>query len=83
MAIQGSFFIFTKIEIMKNTSKIVVALAVVGIAAIAVTLAKKVNDRRMLTKISDEGYETAQDILFPNKYHPGGQLQYGPVLPAL
>jgi hypothetical protein len=37
----------------------------------------------MLTKISDEGYETAQDILFPNKYHPGGQLQYGPVLPAL
>ena len=83
MAIQGSFFIFTKIDIMKNTSKIVVALAVVGVAAIAVTLAKKISDRRMLAKIADEGYETAQDILFPNKYNPGGQLQYGPVLPAL
>ncbi|MDB5277083.1 MAG: hypothetical protein JWR61_2038 [Ferruginibacter sp.] len=78
-----SFFTFTKIEIMKNTSKIVAALAVVGVAAIVVTLAKKVKDRRMLTKIADEGYETAQDILFPNKYNNGGQLQYGPVLPAL
>ncbi|MDN3656319.1 hypothetical protein QWZ08_11810 [Ferruginibacter paludis] len=68
---------------MKNTSKIVAALAVVGVAAIVVTLAKKVKDRRMLTKIADEGYETAQDILFPNKYNNGGQLQYGPVLPAL
>jgi hypothetical protein len=68
---------------MKNTSKIVVAFAVVGVAAIAVTLAKKVSDRRMLTKIADEGYETAQDILFPDKYNTGGQLQYGPVLPAL
>jgi uncharacterized membrane protein len=78
-----AFFIFTKIEIMKNTSKIVVALAVIGVAAIAVILAKKVSDRRMLAKIADEGYETAQDILFPNKNNTGGQLQYGPVLPAL
>lgn len=68
---------------MKNSSKIAVALAVVGIAAIAVTVARKVNTKKMLTKIADEGYETAQDILYPDRNNSGSQLHYGPVLPAL
>ena len=42
---------------MKNTSKIAVALAVVGVAAIAVTIARRIDTKRILTKISDEGYE--------------------------
>jgi hypothetical protein len=77
------FLSLQKLVQMKNTSKIVVALAVVGVAAIVVTVARKVNTRRILTKISDEGYETAQDILYPDRNDQGSQLRYGPVLPAL
>ncbi len=67
---------------MKNTSKIVVALAVVGVAAIAVSIFRRIDTKRILTKISDEGYETAHDVLYPGKGNTGSQLRYGPILPA-
>lgn len=34
----------------------------------------------MLDTISEEGYETASDILYPNE-DANGKLHYGPVLP--
>ena len=68
---------------MKHTSKITIALAVIGMAAIAVAVARKINTRRRLTKIAEEGYETAQDILYPGRNDASGKLRYGPVLPAL
>jgi len=66
---------------MKNTSKITLGLAAVGAAAIVIYVARRVSAERMLIKVSDEGYETAHDILFPNKKKGEKKMQYGPILP--
>ncbi len=76
------FFIFTKMKMMKNTYKITLALAAIGTAAIVVYAARRLNEKRMMVQVADEGYETAHDILFPGKAGTGGQLRFGPVLPA-
>lgn len=66
---------------MKNTSKITLGLAAVGAAAIVIYIARRVSAERMLIKVSDEGYETAHDILFPNQKKGEKKMQYGPILP--
>jgi len=67
---------------MKNTSKITLALAVIGTAAIVVYAARTIKSKRRLIKVSDEGYETAADILYPGKISNGKELHYGPVIPG-
>lgn len=67
---------------MKLTYKIALGLAVVAGAGIVVYLSRCSNNRRMLSKIADEGYETAQDILFPDKNFQYKHLRYGPVIPG-
>lgn len=66
---------------MKNRSKITLALTAVGTAALVIYVARCVKTKRMLVKVSDEGYETAPDILFPGKGNAGKDLRYGPVIP--
>lgn len=56
-------------------------LAAIGTAALTVYLIRRKNTRKMLTHISNEGYETAPDILFPGK-RGSSKLHYGPVLPS-
>ena len=68
---------------MKTRNKMILAaLAIVfgGLLIFAANRHKKTN--RMLTKIADEGYETASDVLFPDKQKRNSKLRYGPVLPA-
>lgn len=67
---------------MKNSSKITLALAVIGTAALVTYVTRCVKTKRMLVKVSDEGYEMAPDILFPGKGNTGRDLRYGPVLPV-
>jgi len=43
--------------------------------------AKRKRNKRMLHVVSNEGYETAGDILFPKREGPDKGLHYGPVLP--
>lgn len=66
----------------KNQSAIL--LAAITVSAIA-TLALVVNTsrvrKRIAESVSEEGYETARDILYPNKYSIR-KLHYGPVLPS-
>lgn len=81
MVVDDSFFIFTKINTMKNTSKITLALAAVGTAALVIYVARCVNAKRMLVKVADEGYETAHDILYPGKGNRGKELRFGPIIP--
>jgi hypothetical protein len=40
------------------------------------------NSKQMLNEVADEGYETAMDILYPQKQMRDCKLHYGPVLPA-
>lgn len=69
---------------MKTSTKV---LAGIGVAVVAAYIAGYViatvrsnKGKRMLSVISDEGYETARDILYPKN---GGRdkLRYGPILP--
>lgn len=55
-----------------------VALSAVGIVLYAVS---KKKHRRKLSRIADEGYEIAHDILFPDRDVKERKLHYGPVLP--
>jgi len=66
---------------MKNRSKITLVLAAIGTAALVIYVTRCVKTKRMLVKVSDEGYETAPDILFPGKDNTRKDLRYGPVLP--
>ena len=68
---------------MKTRNKIILAtaaIAVTGLIVYAASRHKKTN--KMLTEIADEGYETAPDVLFPDKQKRSNKLQYGPVLPV-
>jgi len=67
---------------MRGTIKIllgVTALAVV--AAVVYKGRKKKQCGNILTDISDHGYETAHDVLYPNVRGGHSDLHYGPVLP--
>lgn len=66
---------------MKLSNKIALGLSVVAAAGILAYIARRSNMKRMLNQISDEGYETAQDILFPGKGIQDKHLRYGPVIP--
>jgi len=64
----------------KSTKKMigVAALTAIGVAAYIISHRKKHN---RLSHVSDEGYETAHDVLYPDKNRRSRKLQYGPVLP--
>ena len=74
-------FTLAKNDNMKNSFKITVALATIGAAAITLYVIRRINSRQMMIKVSNEGYETAQDILFPGKKIAETKLHYGPVVP--
>ncbi len=68
---------------MKTSTKTLIgvaALAAVGLAIYAISKEKKKRSKKRLAHVANEGYETAHDVLYPNKYKPS-KLQYGPVLP--
>jgi hypothetical protein len=66
---------------MKKT--LAILLGATAIAAIAVVVYRKRNRNtgHMLKQVAEEGYETAHDVLFPQKLKGGKNLRYGPVLP--
>ena len=66
---------------MKNISKVTLGFAAIGAIVLVIYLSRRNSAKRMLIKVSDEGYETAHDILFPHKSYRGRELRYGPVLP--
>lgn len=67
---------------MKTRNKILLATAALAVTGLLVYAAKRhKKTKRMLHKISEEGYETASDVLYPGKERRNSGLQYGPVLP--
>lgn len=69
---------------MKRTIKILLSFTAVAITGILIYKKRsEVCNGHMLRQVADEGYETAHDVLFPDKKAKGSNLQYGPVLPAL
>ena len=68
------------VEFMKAKSKILIGLAVVS--GIGIYIIRRLNTRRKLKEVADNGYETAGDILFPGQALRSKKLHYGPVIPA-
>lgn len=66
---------------MKATNKIILAVAAGAAAGLVIYALRRHQSRRILNQVADEGYETAHDILFPNKKHRGRKLKYGMVHP--
>jgi hypothetical protein len=66
---------------MKLSQKITLGVGIIGLVGIALLLTRQSKTRRMLNQISDEGYETAHDILFPGERISARALHYGPVIP--
>ena len=66
---------------MKLSHKIALGLCIVVTTGVILHLAKRSRTTRMLSQISDEGYETAHDILFPGQKIGTRALHYGPVIP--
>lgn len=66
---------------MKRKSTLPLILATIGIAVITVLMLRRKKKKKMLTRVAEEGYETAADILYPGK-SVSSKLHYGPVIPA-
>ncbi|MCW3088987.1 MAG: hypothetical protein JWP81_56 [Ferruginibacter sp.] len=67
---------------MKIAQKIVLGFALFAAAGLMIYVSRmRAGTRQKLSEIADEGYETAQDILFPGERINGKHLRYGPVLP--
>lgn len=67
---------------MKTATKIGISLILIAATGLIIFKIRRRNTRYMLQNISAEGYETAQDILYPKKGKRWGKLHYGPVLPG-
>lgn len=66
---------------MKRSTKTLLFVAITAIATMATfTLVQRSLNRKKLRKISNEGYETAIDVLYPGNAY-SAKLKYGPVLP--
>jgi hypothetical protein len=74
--------IFTKIQVMRNSEKIIVVTAAATLIGVALIAIDKIRIRMFLNNIADEGYETAHDILYPKKSKGEKRLRFGPVLPG-
>ena len=65
---------------MKSALLVLAGVTALVSAAILIQLTRKCSNESRLSDISEEGYETAHDILYPNRDNKG-KLHYGPVLP--
>lgn len=66
---------------MKTKYTILAGVGAIAVAAAVVLIARGFNHGRRLSHVSNEGYETAHDILYPTKKNRKSRLHYGPVLP--
>ena len=66
---------------MTRKEKLAVAAGFIALTGLLIYAFRRVKGQRMLREVSDEGYETAQDVLFP-KRRKAAKTHYGPVLPS-
>ena len=66
---------------MKRTNKLLIGVGIAALAGFIIYAMRRDQSNRKLARIADEGYETANDILFPGTKPFRKRLHYGPVLP--
>lgn len=66
---------------MKTRKKLIYGTAAIVFTGLMVYAIRINNTRRRRKEVANEGYETAADILHPEKSNRFKKLHYGPVLP--
>lgn len=66
---------------MKKSNILLVGLGATIAIGMVVYLARRNKSNRRHARVAEEGYETADDILFPGKRPRSRRLHYGPVFP--
>lgn len=66
---------------MKRATTITLSLLAVAATGVLISRLRRSRRTRMRTDIANEGYETAPDILYPDRRRSNDE-HYGPVLPA-
>lgn len=67
---------------MKKSNILLVGLGTtIAIGVIVVYFARRNKSNRRHARVAEEGYETADDILFPGKRPRSRRFHYGPVFP--
>ena len=66
---------------MKKTFRILAGITALAVVGMIIYRKRSRNTGNMLKNVSDEGYETAHDVLYPTKTKRGSGLRYGPILP--
>ena len=66
---------------MKASHKILYSTAVIACTGLLIYAVRISNTKRRKRRVSNEGYETAADMLFPKTGRRFKKLHYGPVLP--
>ena len=69
---------------MKNSTKILLGAGILTLGLVVWGLAREFDEDYYDTeRVSDEGYETAHDILYPSReYERDKDLHFGPVIPG-
>lgn len=64
---------------MKATAITLVTVAAAGFLALYII--RRVESRKMRKKIASEGFETATDVLYPDRRRTFSKYRIGPILP--
>ncbi len=66
---------------MKKTNGLLIGVGLAALAGIIIYTVRWHQINKRYSRISDEGYETAHDILYPPSNQSSKRVHYGPVLP--
>lgn len=64
---------------MKTTLLLIAAAGAIGFVTLYVV--RRVQSRKMRGRVAAEGFETATDVLYPNKRRMFSKYRIGPILP--
>jgi hypothetical protein len=67
---------------MTAQKKLFAGIGIATMVGLIVYLVRQYKTYRIHEQVAEHGYETAHDILFPQKNKRGNKNQYGPVLPS-
>lgn len=70
-------------SLFRLTGFVAIGLAAATVTGVMLELGKRNRLMKRLLEVSNEGYETAPDIIFPDRKHaePHKNLKYGPYIP--
>ncbi|RYY62668.1 MAG: hypothetical protein EOO05_01860 [Chitinophagaceae bacterium] len=66
---------------MTKNEKILAGIGALALTGLLIFSVRRAQAKKRLKDISDEGYETAHDVLYPKK-RKSYKTHYGPVLPS-